>query len=91
MVRKELQHIVTLADLFATHRGITHWRVSAIIRKSDKGPGDGQWIQKLKNGGGCSVTTEKEVVQRFSDMWPADLEWPSDIPRPAPTKKERAA
>ncbi|MEO0678827.1 MAG: hypothetical protein AAF192_00265 [Pseudomonadota bacterium] len=34
--------------------------------------------------------TFERVVQEFSDIWPAALEWPADIPRPTPTKREAA-
>ena len=29
-------------------------------------------------------------IQWFSDHWPPELEWPSDIARPLPTKEEAA-
>ena len=35
--------------------------------------------------GRVTVRTVDRLVQWLSDHWPEGLEWPADIPRPAPT------
>jgi hypothetical protein len=48
-----------------------------------------QWIvgharlfSRLKAGRGCNAHTYQDAMDWFSQNWPADLEWPTDIPRP---------
>ncbi|UOA25938.1 hypothetical protein DSM107133_00627 [Pseudosulfitobacter sp. DSM 107133] len=77
------KYLLDLADAYALHANVTHWRVSFLVR------GDGQFFERLRKGGGCTVKTAQKVHQWFSDHWPADLTWPSDIPRPR--KKKDAA
>lgn len=39
-----------------------------------------------------STDRVENAVLMLSDIWPADLEWPADIPRPSKSKaKEKAA
>lgn len=77
-------HLVSLCDAFAAHRSISRWRVSFLVR------GDGTFFKRMAEGGSCTLRTATLVLQWFSDNWPADLEWPRDVPRPPKTKKEAA-
>ncbi len=54
----------------------------ALILKND-------WVALCKRPRSVRPKTFLIFLQAFSDHWPADLAWPSDIPRPAP-KKEAA-
>jgi hypothetical protein len=47
-------------------------------------------FKRLEAGLGCRVDTYSRALTWFSDNWPADLEWPRDIPRPPKPKKETA-
>lgn len=79
------QHLIILADAYAQHLNVSHWRVAFLVR------GDGQFFKRLRDGKGCTVKTAVRTVQWFSDHWPSDLEWPAGIPRPPkPTPKEAA-
>lgn len=78
MMRDPVIDLVTLSDAYAGHLGLSHWRVSYLAR------GDGQFFQRLRSGAGCTVRTQQKVLTWFADNWPADLDWPSDIPRPDP-------
>ena len=40
--------------------------------------------------GRVTVATIRRVEQWLSDHWPESAEWPADIPRPAPDRKEAA-
>ncbi|PIE16347.1 MAG: hypothetical protein CSA68_02665 [Rhodobacterales bacterium] len=77
--------LIALADMYAQHTNRTHWRVSYLVR------GDGKFFDRLNRGGGCTLKTAQKVFQWFSDHWPdQEIEWPADIPRPTPSKKEAA-
>jgi len=77
--------LIELCDRYAEHSGITHWRVSFLVR------GDGQFFNRLKEGRGCTMKTAISVQQWFSDNWPLDLEWPEGIERPAPSAERKSA
>lgn len=76
-------HILTLADVLAAHENVTHWAISKRLL------GKGDFFQQLRlpNRDMRSATFER-LLQDFSKRWPEDLEWPADIPRPIPEKKE---
>lgn len=68
--------LLTLADMLAAHRGVTHYAISMrALRKGD-------FFKKLRDGGDCRTSTAERVLAWFAANWPADLEWPRHIPRP---------
>ena len=75
------KHLLTLANLYGAHIGLSHWRVSFLVRK------DGQFFKRLDGGASCTLKTAAAVLQWFSDNWPDDLAWPKDIARPAKSKR----
>lgn len=78
------QMLVALADAFASHANVSHWRVSYLAR------GDGQFFDRLRKGKTCTIKTATTVLAWFDQNWPSDLDWPRDIPRPHKSKKEAA-
>jgi hypothetical protein len=76
--------LITLAETLATHHGVTHFAISM------RALGKGDFFKKLKAGGDCRTKTAANITKFFHDNWPADLEWPSDIPRPKTSKEEAA-
>lgn len=68
--------LLTLAERIAVHEGVTHWAISYRIL------GRGDFFQGLKIGRDCRFSTYRRVIQRLAELWPEDLEWPEDIPRP---------
>ncbi|MBM2357695.1 hypothetical protein JQX14_24450 [Sulfitobacter pseudonitzschiae] len=72
-----------LAEAYAAHRGLTLATVSTYAAN------DGKFFRSLDEGAGCTLKRAEHLVRWFSDHWPADLTWPSDIPRPR--KKKDAA
>lgn len=80
----DLSHLISLAEVLAAFIN----RSEATI--SNKCAGHARFFSRLRSGFGCSVTSFNSTKQWFSNNWPADLEWPSDITRPKPTKKEAA-
>ena len=73
------EHIQTLTLIYceATKR--------SEARVADLASGNPYLIKRLREGAGCTIATYNRVIQWFSDHWPVDLAWPSDIPRPEPS------
>ena len=46
--------------------------------------GHARLFQRLAAGASCTLRTLAKAIQWLSDHWPADAEWPPDIPRPSP-------
>ncbi len=77
--------LITLAQTLAAHQGVTHYAISM------RALGKGDFFKKLIDGGDCRTTTAARIVAWCAQNWPADLEWPHDIPRPVAPNKGRAA
>ncbi|MGD9865499.1 MAG: hypothetical protein AB7S99_20040 [Pseudodonghicola sp.] len=75
------QTLIDLAEALAAHESVTHFAISM------RALGKGDFFKKLKEGGDCRTLTFKKVMAFFDETWPADLEWPRDIPRPSKPKK----
>jgi len=73
--------LVTLAETFAAHRGLTLSTVSTYAAT------DGKFFPELKKGSGCTLRRAARVLAWFSDNWPPDLEWPRNVPRPAAKRR----
>lgn len=73
--------LVTLAETYAVHRGLALSTVSTYAAT------DGKFFPELKKGAGCTLRRAHRVLSWFDANWPADLEWPRDIPRPAPKRR----
>jgi len=71
------QRLLCLANTLAAHQGVTHWAISMRLA------GKGDFFRRLENGTNPRTDTFEKMLQRFSDNWPADLEWPSEVSRPA--------
>lgn len=80
MISKQL---LILAATLADHTG----RSEATL--SNKAAGNATLFERLRDGKGCNILTAEKVLEWFAANWPADLEWPRDIPRP-PKKKDAA-
>ncbi len=76
--------ILQVANAYATHTGRKLSTVGVYIVN------DGKFLERLATGKSCTLRTADRVMAWFSDNWPADLEWPRDIPRPQKPKKEAA-
>ena len=83
-----IEHLLKLATKAETSGVGSHWQLGL------RAAGSAKFFRDLRSGerSGCTLQTYERVLRWFSDHWPADLEWPSDIPRPAPSAgEERAA
>ncbi|WP_421358165.1 hypothetical protein [Agrobacterium rosae] len=51
----------------------------------------GKRLQQIREGGDIGTVGFEKAMQWFSNQWPADLDWPSDVIRPNPVKLLEAA
>jgi hypothetical protein len=75
--RTQRETLIYLAEEMAAHLGVTHYAIS--MRALGKGDFFKNMIEK---GYDCRTRTASKLMSWFSDNWPEELEWPSDIPRP---------
>lgn len=80
----QAKDLLTLAQAISGHQ---NWSLSTV---SIYAANDGKFFKRIAEGGGCTLRTAQRVLSWFADQWPADLEWPHDIPRPPKSKKEAA-
>ncbi|MBA3908312.1 MAG: hypothetical protein C0524_00210 [Rhodobacter sp.] len=77
--------LLHLAQTLAAHESVGHFAISMRIF------GKGDFFHNIiAKGADCRTRTAERVLTWFADNWPADLEWPRDIPRPPKSKKEAA-
>ncbi|MDF3606529.1 hypothetical protein PE067_10495 [Paracoccus sp. DMF-8] len=65
-----------LLHVLETH-GLSRTFVSVVVRN------DTAWTRDYRTRN-FTVATYDKVAAKLSGMWPDDIAWPSDIPRPAP-------
>lgn len=75
--RTQRETLIYLAEEMAAHLGVTHYAIS--MRALGKGDFFKNMIEK---GYDCRTRTASKLLSWFSDNWPEELEWPSEIPRP---------
>jgi hypothetical protein len=81
----ETKHLITLASCLAGHVGRSETTVMKWCGVHAR------LFKRLQAGGGCNVETYNTAMKAFAGLWPDDLVWPSDIPRPAVRAKKRDA
>lgn len=86
-----ITHICVLIRQLAAHRNLATSTVSRLVT------GSGDTLNRLErrdeNGDPVHrISTDRAArsLRALSELWPADLEWPRDIPRPPKGKKEAA-
>jgi len=73
---RQITHILDLTERLAAFENISHWTVSYRIF------GKGDVLKRLRAGSDLHTRVAERALATIAEMWPADLEWPSDIPRP---------
>lgn len=76
----------TLTKLASSYSKQTGLKLATI---STYAANDGKFFKSLSEGAGCTLRKADRIIQWFDGNWPADLEWPQDIPRPSLNKTER--
>lgn len=76
-------HLVTLADAYMAKTGMS----SATL--SERAGGDWQFFDKARDGRlNWRIRTYDRALGWFSSNWPAGLDWPEGVPRPATSSEE---
>lgn len=75
--------ILNLAKLYANHKGLEISTLGKYIAD------DGQFFKRLEAGKTITLRRANTVLKYFTEDWPDDLAWPSDIPRPQPAPQKR--
>lgn len=78
-------HLTRLAATLASHVGRSETTVAGWCGVHKR------LFTRISEGNGCRVDTFNKALMAFSELWPADLEWPQDIPRPQSRKKKEIA
>ena len=81
----QTQTLTKIATEYAQQTGLKLSTVSTYAAN------DGKFFKSLSEGAGCTLRKADRVIQWFDENWPADLEWPQDIPRPSLNKSKRKA
>ncbi|WP_323763295.1 MULTISPECIES: hypothetical protein [Roseobacteraceae] len=82
----QISNLVTLVDTYRSAVNRSEATVSNKVTGSHA-----RLFQRARANLGCTLKTYTEALQWFSDNWPADLEWPQGIERPALRVKARKA
>ncbi len=75
-----VRRLVALCDLFAASTGRS---ISTVSRYAT---GSGETIARLRRGHAITTRRAERALRFLSDNWPAPVEWPADIPRPASSR-----
>ena len=81
----DAESIMRLCEVYGARRGLSLSTVSTYAAAA------GDFCARLKRGRDLTTRRAARVAQWFSDHWPEDLEWPSDIPRPTPNPDRKEA
>lgn len=76
--------LLRLAQAYSGHTG------QSLATIGTYATNDGEIFARFERGGDCTTQRAKRLGWWFSENWPDDLEWPSDIPRPTAAAKAKA-
>ena len=79
------QHLLSLSGAYA---GAIDVGETTVWRRAINDPA---FLDRLKSDKTITVRTYDRAVQWFSDNWPAGLEWPEQVARPAPSTLAEAS
>lgn len=82
-LRMYAKNLLRLGEIYADARGIALASLGTYMTR------DARFFERVESGRVTIRRTER-ALQWLSDHWPSDSEWPSDIPRPAPSEQKTA-
>ena len=71
------ENLLALARLYAAYHGLSLASVSTYMG------GSGDTLARLDRGHDITARRLQRFIRWFSNHWPVDLDWPSDVPRPS--------
>lgn len=72
-----IERLLTVARRYAENEEIPLSTVSSRVFN------DGKKFRTLEEGAGITVGRLEDAMRWFSERWPEDCDWPSDVPRPS--------
>ena len=81
---RTMNDTLTLMRLYAKRRRVELTTLGRLMRSSST-------VAERLAEGRVTVATVRRIERWLSDNWPDDLDWPADIPRPAPRPEDEAA
>lgn len=80
------RHILELAERYArAEKNIELMTVSSRVFS------DSKKLDAMLAGADITLKRANAAIEWFSDHWPDSAEWPSDVPRPVPSRMEKAS
>lgn len=73
--------IISAARTYAAHVGLK------LTSVGNYAVNDGKFFSRIDAQGSCTYRTGQKLISYLDANWPADLEWPRDIPRPSKSKE----
>ena len=74
--------LITLIHAFAEARGLSVSYASRLLT------GSGDTVRRVTAGASITARRAEAILRRASQNWPADCDWPTGIPRPAPANED---
>lgn len=71
-----ISHLQRLLDAYTSHSGVSPTRLMVQLAN------DGKLAGRIRNGEDMRLSTYFRLLRGFASLWPADLTWPDDVPRP---------
>lgn len=56
-----------------------------------KAVGDARFMDRISSGASFTIKTYDNAIKWFSDNWPEDVSWPSEVARPSPSIAHKQA
>lgn len=75
---RHMEHttLIALMDRLAAATGRSPRTISRLTA------GSGDVYDRLKAGRDITIRRASRIIRSLSDRWPADIDWPPEIPRP---------
>lgn len=71
-------NIMAVIAAYCDHTGLKRTALSGLLTN------DNTFIGRVDKGAGFTVSIYDRVMGSLSALWPDDLDWPEDVPRPEP-------
>jgi hypothetical protein len=82
----DTRHLIILVDRLAAHLDRSDMTIAKRAGVHTR------LVPRLRSGEGCTVGSYAKMMAWLEGNWPADLEWPTTVPRPASKdRKDKAA
>jgi len=74
------ENLLRVAEAFCRYSGTSRNAMSGVILNDTK------FLQRVSDGANFTLAQYDRTMGAFSRLWPDDLPWPDQTPRPAPSR-----